>query len=52
MMENIREMILILFERFIIIYIGIYSDIEIRWKIEICIIIKMFNIYVRILFFF
>lgn len=50
-MENTREMILILFERFIITHTGTYSDTEIRWKIETCIIIKMFNIHVRTLFF-
>lgn len=45
------KMILILFERFIITHTGTYSDTEIRWKIETCIIIKMFNIHVRTLFF-
>lgn len=42
---------MILFERFIITHTGTYSDTEKRWKIETCIIIKMFSIHVRTLFF-
>lgn len=35
--KNIMKILLILFERFIMIYIGIYSGIEKRWEIKICI---------------